>query len=463
MEVAFFRKVTQFFRYAPVLLLGVLLGCGGSQSEGRGQGPDSRQGEVPIPAVEAVQARYGSLPLRERLTGTVRATGQVTIFPEASGLITQVLAQNGDRVEEGQPLVRLKSQTSRAQLQQARANLDVARAEAEQAKARLEEVEARFNRTQVLARDTLVSEEALETQRAELESARASYNQAVAQVEQAKAVVEEREESVNQTVVRAPISGRVGQRNAEVGMRVDGQSRLYTIGRLERVRVEVPITQEMMGQIREGQRIELRAEGIADTVITAEVSRISPFLEEESYSAEAEIDISNAGEVLRPGMFVTVDVFYGESQQATLVPTSALYDNPNTGSEGVFVAPSLGSETQPVASTGEDGKGELTLPTPTSFRPVEIVAEGRHMVGIRNVQPGDWVVVVGQHLLSTEGNGNSVEAKVRPVEWTRITSLQQLQRQDLLRQFMEKQQRLARQEFDTTGTGSDSVTASTPG
>jgi HlyD family secretion protein len=41
--------------------------------------------EPTIPAVEAVEARYGALPLSERLTGTVRAAGQVSIYPEASG------------------------------------------------------------------------------------------------------------------------------------------------------------------------------------------------------------------------------------------------------------------------------------------------------------------------------------------------------------------------------------------
>ncbi|MDX1741708.1 MAG: hypothetical protein R3178_10455, partial [Rhodothermales bacterium] len=58
-----------------------------------------------------------------------------------------------------------------------------------------------------------------------------------------------------------------------------------------------------------------------------------------------------------------------------------------------------------------------------------------------------WVVTVGQNLLSGSGQ-DRISARARPVTWERIMMLQELQDQDLLRQFMEKQQRLARDSFD---------------
>lgn len=444
-----------------VLAAATLPACSGAEGQENAQGERADQEEA-TPSVEAVQAQYGTLPLRERVTGTVRATGQVAIYPERSGLVVEVLAENGERVARGASLVRLNPQTTTAQLEQARATLDVARAEAQQARANLDELMAQFSRTQVLAEDSLVSGEIFETQQAQVEAARASYAQAQAQVEQARATVKEREEALAQTVVRAPISGHVGQRNAEVGMRVDGQTRLFTIGSLETVRVEIPVTQEMIGHLRVGQTVTLTAESLPDTTITAEVSRISPFLEEGSFSAEAEIDVANEEGLLRPGMFVAVDVFYGESQAATLVPTSALYEHPDTGDEGVYVAPTLGSEIQVSAPSEEEGTAPLTPATPVAFRSVEVLAEGDMVVGLQGVDPGTWVVVVGQHLLSGRGGEGAAQARVRPSNWTRITELQRLQRQDLLRQFMEKQQRIARQQMDSTST-TDSVEASMGG
>jgi len=428
-------------------LLPLAAGCGGGEAEGReardgyGDGPMMR-------TVEAVQARRGGLPLRERLTGTVRATGQVAIYPQVSGPIVEVLAENGDYVELGDPLVRIRPRISQSQLEQARAELEVTRAELRRAEANVEELEARFQRTLLLAGDSLVSVEAVETQRAQLDAARAAYAQAQARVRQAQATVAERVEALQQTVVRAPIGGRVGQRNAEVGMQVDGQTALFTVGSLDRMRIEVPVTQEVLGRLSEGDRVEVRAESLPDTVIEAEISRISPFLEEGSFSAEAEIDVSNEGGLLIPGMFVTVDVFYGESEQATLVPKSALYEDQITGAPGVYVAPSLGLEIQPLPASREDGTGPFTPPTPVRFQSVEVVAEGQQLVGLNGIEAGDWVVVVGQHLLSARRSDEPVTARIRPVTWERIVGLQQLQREDLLRQFMEKQQRLARQRAD---------------
>ena len=424
-----------------LLALG-LAACGSAEGES-----DGRRGEreAPVPAVEVVQARYGALPLRERLSGTVEAEGQVQVFPQSSGRLTSVTAQNGDFVQQGEVLARVNAQTSQAQLAQAQASLESAQASAQQAKANLEEIRAQFERTKKLAADSLVSQQELETQRAQLQSAKASYEQAQAQVQQARGTIAERSEAVGQTAVRAPISGRVGQRNAEVGMKVDGQTPLFTVGNLSEVQVTVPISQEMLGRIEEGQTARITSANLpGDSMATAEVSRISPFIEASTYSAEAEIDVNNESGRLTPGMFVKVDVAYGESQEAPLVPMSALYENPDTGARGVYVAPSLGEELQaPRQSTSEDGTQPLIGPVPTQFQPVEVVAEGSNVAGVRGIEPDSWVVVVGQHLLGGGGGDGPAEARVQATKWTRIMDLQSLQQQDLLRQVMDGQKQAA--------------------
>lgn len=432
------------------LLLTVLAGLATAACGSSDDGPDDPEarsgGESAVPAVEVVQAREGAVPLRERLTGTVRAGGQVVIYPQVSGPVVAVMAENGDRVREGDPLVRIRSETTRSQLEQAKANLEVARSQARQAEADLEELEAQFSRTRALAEDSLVSTEALETQRAQVEAARASYDQARAQVEAARATVEEREEAVGQSVVRAPIDGRIGQRNVEVGMRVDGQTPLFTVGQLENMRVRVAIPQELVSRMQPGQRVEIRAESLPDSVLEGEISRVSPFLEEGSFSARAEIDVPNEDGGLLPGMFVTVDVFYGETTASTLVPKSALYDHPDTGQRGVFVVSSADTE---IRTAGTDGPGKIVGPVTIEFRTAEVHAESRQMVGLRNVDPGSWVVVVGHHLLSDQGRGEAIEARIRARSWEQIVGLQRLQRQDLLRRFLERQQQLARRSPDS--------------
>jgi hypothetical protein len=189
---------------------------------------------------------------------------------------------------------------------------------------------------------------------------------------------------------------------------------------------------------------------------------MSPFLSDESYSAEAEILVPNEEQVLTSGMFVEVDVAYGESQQATIVPLSAIYQNPTTGARGVFVAPTLGSEVsvEMPDSYDADDPPPLTQATPTTFREVEILAEGAQTAGVRGIQPGDWVVTVGQNLISSTSE-ERVDARVRPMAWSRLMSLQRLQDTDLLYDVFERQQRLAEQRFGTSDSAAtDSADAS---
>lgn len=462
------------------LLAGLLLtGCGG--------GPADSEREAPVPTVEAVPARTGTLPLEERLSGVVKARNQVAVQPEISARVVEVLVESGEAVRRGQPLVRLQDEELREQLRQAEAALRLAQAEAQEAVARVSEIEARVTRTRALAEEDLVSQMQLETQEAQLEAVEASAARTRALVEQAEATVEERRAALAKAVVRSPVAGRVGQRNAEVGQRVDPETLLFLVGDLDRVRVEIPLTEGMLSYIEEGLPVRITTEAqqspntlIAETAggapagpIRASLSRISPFLEESSFSTLGEIDVDNRDGRLRPGMFVTVDVLYGESQRATLVPASALWKDPRTGTQGIFVALEMegvepapppageGGETVPAGSpqvaapgvatprVGPPGTPETGEPRavpeqihPLELRPVEVLAEGRGALGVQGLEAGEWVVTLGQQLLSGQ---ESPTARVRPVSWERVFELQGLQREDLVQGFLERQRRAARQ------------------
>ncbi|MDL1878396.1 efflux RND transporter periplasmic adaptor subunit, partial [Cytophagia bacterium CHB2] len=233
----------------------LMLGCS-AESETAGQEQANRL----IPVVEAVQARYGSLPLSERFSGVVKAKNQIEIYPEINAVIVEVSVKNGDVVKRGQPLVRLRDREFQEQLKQARAGYQITVAQAKQAEAQLQEVRAELQRTKTLAEKGLASATELEAVQTRAVSAEANFELAEARVEQAQATRDEREEALSQTVIRAPIDGSVGNRNAEVGMLVNSGTRLFTLGQLDNVRVEVVLTDRMLNYIEEGQRAEIFSE-----------------------------------------------------------------------------------------------------------------------------------------------------------------------------------------------------------
>lgn len=431
------RTISGTFRNAISVLFLITTGLILSGCSGESGGSERDMDTQLIPAVEAVQARYGALPLTERLTGIVKAKNQVEIYPQINAMIVAVEVRNGDLVEQGQPLVRLRDKEFLEQLRQARASYRIAVAQAKQAEAQLNEIQAELQRTETLAEKELTSTSELEAVRSQAISAEASVELANARVEQAEATVDEREEALSQTVIRAPTAGTIGNRNAEVGMLVSSNAQLFTLGQLDSVRVEVVLTDRMLNYLEEGQRTEIQAGSGVSGGLTAPLSRISPFLHPVSHSTNAEIDLANSDNRLKPGMFVPVDVYYGESAQATLVPLSALYENPMTGGTGVYLSREMsGRETADGMSADSDGAIALTEPLPFEFVPVEVIARGRMQAGIRGIEQESWVITLGQDLLG----GEPGQARVRAVNWGWVEQLQSLQRQDLMEEIIQRRQ-----------------------
>lgn len=411
-----------------VVLSLVLAGCSGGSGGEAGRG----NGQL-VPAVEAVQAKSGSLPLTERLSGLVKAKNQVELYPQLSAAIVEVYAGNGSMVRSGDPLVRLRETEFREQLKQAEASLRIAMAQAKQADAEWSRMQSELKRNTSLAEKDLISPTEFETVQTQAAAAEAAADLAHARVQQAQASVDERTEELSRTVVRAPVEGTVGNRNAEVGMLVTPSTRLFTLGQLDSVRVEVVLTDHMLSYIKEDQRSEILSPTLPDGSITAPVARVSPFLHPVTHSTVAEIDLANPNARLKPGMFVTVDIFYGESDQATLVPLSALWENAATASVGVYL--SRDSLTGELIAVRDDAQGgNLTPPMSFHFVPVEVIAKGRMSAGVRGLDPGDWIVTLGQDMFSADTG----QARVRPVPWKWVEELQHLQREDLLDEIISR-------------------------
>jgi HlyD family secretion protein len=432
------KKLRTFYLITFIGIVLLITGCSGGSDKAGGR-------DKLMPAVEAVQTRSGSLPLIERLSGVVKARNEVEIYPEINAVIKDIHVQNGDEVDKGQPLVSLRDVEFKERLKQAQAAQQVAQAQARQAEAKLKEIESELNRTRTLAEKDLTSKVELETIETKAVLAEADVELARARVGQAAATVAEQEENLAQTVIRAPVAGTIGNRNAEVGMMVSPGTRLFTLGQLDSVRVEVILTDRMLNYIETDQRTEIQAANLPSGVLSASLSRISPFLHPVTHSTRAEIDLANPGHNLKSGMFVTVDIFYGESENATLVPLSALYENPLTGATGVYVSRDT-LDRIPLDPQEAKETGSLTEPIPFEFVPVEVIAKGRMSAGISGVDPGSWVVTIGQDLLG----GAPGQAKVRPVGWKWVEHLQNLQSEDLLNDIIQKPQAAGR---DTTASG----------
>ena len=414
-------NVTRLLLVAPPVVL-LATGCG------RPPAPENR-GDVP--SVEVVAAREGSLPRGERLNGVVRARNQVEVRAEVEAVVEQVLVETGAAVSAGQPLVRLRASDLRDQLAQAEAAVRLQDAALREAQARTRELQSQVSRTRQLSEEKLVSAAEREAQEAQLAASEAAADVARARVEQARALARERRDTLGRMVVRSPVAGHVGRRQVEPGQLVGADQVLFEVGDLRQLRIEVPLTEAMLRDVKAGQPVVVTS-GSLDEPLHATLSRVSPFLARDSFSTTGEIDVVNPGLRLRPGHFVAVDVMQGEGDRSTLVPASALWEDPEDGARYVFVVK------VPAASPPGDAVSETAHAV--EARAVEVRGERGGTAGVTAVAPGDWVIVAGQHLV---GRDAGAKARVRRSSWERVISLQGRQREDILRDFMAKQQRLA--------------------
>lgn len=429
----------KFYRSAIAIAAALLAACSGNdrgQAEGdpRARFQQARQ----APAVEAVEVRYGSFPLEERLSGAVRASNQTEIFPEVAGTIAEVFVADGDRVAAGDPLAQLRARDFEERVRQAESGLKVAEARVRQARANLSRAKATLERIQSIVEQRLGTRAELDTAIADAASAEADLDLMLAQREQAASVLVERETELEETLVRAPIDGIVGGRNAEVGQQASTGSALFVIGDVGSMSVDVTLTQQMLDYIDVGTPANIYRDSAPERIIEARVARISPYLHPVTHTTRAEIAVDGQVDGLRPGMFVTVDMLYGQTREAPLVPNSAIFRHPRDGREGVFVGSLADALTDPenLTVSGEPSFEQPIGPVEVRFVPVDVVARGRATSAITGVTPGDWVVTLGHNLLA---NRDAQPALVQPTPWEHILDLQQMRSNDLLTIITEKQ------------------------
>jgi HlyD family secretion protein len=320
--------------------------------------------------------------------GYIVAHHTIQVSSKVVGKVAWVGVEKGDRVKEGQVLVRLEDSEYQAQLAQARANLGVARArlkeletgsrpqEIDAAKAAVEEAEANFqnatvNRKRVedLARQNIASQQQLDNARtqfevakAQLESARKRYDlvrigprteqidYARAQVAQAQAMVDYAQTMLNSTLIRAPVDGTVLERLIEKGEMVSTmnfggpggvKASVASLADLSDLQVELDINQNDFPKISPRQDCAVTADAYPDRVYKGVVEEIAPQANRQKATIQVKVKILTPDDYLRPEMNAHVSFLApsstktSEAREMLCIPRGALIQN--EGKSAVFV------------------------------------------------------------------------------------------------------------------------------
>jgi HlyD family secretion protein len=312
-------------------------------------------------------------------TGYIIAAHKIEVASKVNGRVSWIGVEKADHVQAGQVLVRLEDDEYKAQLEQAAGQLEnleahlaellngsrpeeiaKARADVEQAKADVENSKVTLDRTQALVKEGVLSKQSLDDAQAKYDGNIAKMNslqrtldlavlgprkeeidQVRGQIEQAKGSVAYYQNQLDNTIIKAPVTGTILERNVEKGEFVttgfvgDKGAKGYVVSEadLMDLKVELDINQNDFAKLASNQKGMITTDAYPDRKYKGMIDEISPEANRSKATVQVKVKVLNPDDYLRPEMNATV-AFYndqpasspGNTQQVLVVPASAIQD-----------------------------------------------------------------------------------------------------------------------------------------
>lgn len=312
--------------------------------------PASVLGDASHPApVRSYTVSEETARRRIQAVGSLYALEESTLSSEVEGRVDEVLADVGDNVREGQPLVRidprelqLEVDRQRGIVTQVRAQLGIGPndpppsdpkkiASVQRAEADLFDADEKYKRAQEMFRDKLISQQQLDEAASRYQSTRATYTVALQEVDRLKALLVSSEASerlaekkLDDSTIRAPYPGAIKTRDVHPGEYLKVQSPVMVLVRTDRLRARLAVPERWAGWVKDGVTIDLHVEAFPGETFQGKISRINPAVAQDSRTFEAEALLVNQEGRLKPGFFVQASIPSEKEEKTIFLPESAV-------------------------------------------------------------------------------------------------------------------------------------------
>lgn len=308
--------------------------------------------------------------------GNARANESVDISSKTSNIVTAIRFRDGERVQRGRVLVQLDDAQTRA---------DVAAMQAA-----LTESESQFNRSRELLSTQALSKSQYDQLEATLKANRARLSAANARLED--------------TVIRAPFSGRVGLRRVSVGTLISPGDVITTLDDTSIIKLDFSVPENLLATLREGLAVRATAPAFAGRTFTGKVASIDSRVDINTRAVTVRALIANDDGLLKPGMFLNVSLANDE-REALVIPEEAL--TPEGERQYVFVVNDAKAERREVRIGGR---------SPGNVEVLAGLKAGEHVVveGTQKIRDGAAVNASTREELLPTPEGGAHEANAAP-------------------------------------------------
>ena len=296
----------------------------GTSSSADGGGKSSK-GRPPT-TVGVIRVARANMPVTLTAIGTVQPIINATVRAQEPGVLTQIYFQEGQHVRQGQALGQIDSRTYQAQLEQAQGTLAKDEANINAAKVDL-------RRYQTLLKEDSIASQQVDTQAATVKQLQGTLTTDRGAIRNARV-------NLGYTTLRAPVSGKVGLRQVDIGSYVatGDVNGIVTITVTDPIDVSFSVPQNQIPQIQtaaRGRGIPVTVFDQSNTTILAHGAfrTFDNAIDPTSGTVKAKARVTNGDESLFPNEFVNVQLLLDTINNAMVVPVSAV----RTGPSGSFV------------------------------------------------------------------------------------------------------------------------------
>jgi membrane fusion protein (multidrug efflux system) len=347
--------IMRYLKFTLCLLI-VATGCGSN-------GAKTTTVEPVIPVIAAKVIR-GDIASSIYTTGTIFPRQESMISPKTSGIIKKLYADEGDKVEKGQRLVKLEQEMLRIVVKEAKASLKEARAQ-------LKHSQSTLKRRKKLFEEGVVGSQNLDDITTERDLAKARF-------QRTRATLERAEQDLKDSVITAPFDGFIVEKMMNEGEMATTMppSNIFHLVDTRRVKIECGITEEKRRFITLGKEVLIKMDAYPDEVFTGKITTVNPKIDLNSRTFKIKIAIPNPGFRLESGMFARIRIIERESKNALLIPQRVI----------------INAETVKKVFAVENGRAvKKTITTGIINHPLIEVTEG--------LKEGDIVVTEGFYAL----------------------------------------------------------------
>ncbi len=334
----------------------------GAAVAGRPAGPRS----VPV---AAVPARRGDMPIYLRGLGTVAPLNNVVVKSRVDGQLIAIHYTEGQFVKKGELIAEIDPRPFEVQLQQAEGQMARDQAQLNDAKVNLSRYEALWN-------EKVIAKQQLDTQRAQV-------GQFEGVIAADQAAINNAKLQLTYAQITAPISGRIGLRQVDVGNMVHAsdQNGLATISQMEPISVLFTIPADDLPQVlrklRVGAKLRVDAYDRDDVnkIASGTLLTVDNAIDPQTGTSRLKAQFDNSNGMLFPNQFVNCRLLLDMKHGVTIIPSAAIQRGP----QGTFVF------------TATNGTAQI--------RPVTVASTEEGDSAVDGLAPGEMVVTDGQEKL----------------------------------------------------------------